>query len=235
MMNYLVNMNRHLRITLLLSGFFLSFLLFFITANGWFILPMFIFLGILIASNIQYDKRFLMNMGKSLENTLAKNDIKVDDSYLSDDYLSGIAINESDCKLFILTRRNLIDDFRIKKIKFNDIVECAIKEDGNTVTTSSKGSVIGGAIVGGVIAGGIGSVIGGLSGDKTSNENILKATLTIVVDDLMNPVYDIHFLNSNIYVAKNSDTYQQVYTNMNKWYRRLNVILNRNKLNSKLV
>lgn len=230
MINRLVNMNRRPRIAMLLFGFILSVIFMPFVGNFWFIffILAFTFLGLLIYTNGIYDRSRGQLLEKSLDKALINLGIHADDSYLSDDYLSGIALDQDKETLIILVRQNINSNFNSVTFDFKDIMECSIIEDEETITKSSKSLAIGGALV----AGGTGAVVGGLLGDKHSNEKVLKATLSIVVDDIMNPVHEINFLNSNILVDRNSELYQTVYKDIYKWYKRIGVILKRNgKLN----
>jgi hypothetical protein len=235
MMNYLINMNRHLRITILLSCFFGSFVLFYNTENGLFILLAFVFLGVLIASNIGHSRQYSDVMERTLENALAKYKFKADQSYLSDDFLSGIAINVSEQKLAIFKRNHVEDELSPTLFNFDDILEVGLKEDNIVVTHTSKSSAIGNAMAGGVLFGGIGAVVGGLSGEKVGYAKIYKSTLSIVVNDLNNPIHEINFLNSKMLVDRDSEMYRDIYYEMNKWHKRISVILKRNELNTRTV
>lgn len=234
-MNYLINMNRHLRIAIFLSLFFGSYVVFFNTGNGWFILLGFVFMGILIFSNISHARNYSDVMEKSIEKALIKTNFVADSSYLSDDFLSGIAISESEQKVVIFKRNTINENLSPIMFNFDDILECSIKEDNTIVTHTSKGSAIGHAMAGGVLFGGIGSVAGALSGEKIGHEKIYKSTLSIVVNDLQNPIHEIHFLNSKMLIERDSEMYQDVYYEMNKWHKKISIIIKRNELNSKSV
>ena len=142
--NKLINMDKHLRIFILFSCFLISFFLVFVTP--WFFLLMFTFLGLLIYTNIKHSEQHHNNIEKSLDKALTQNNFIADDSYLSDDYLSGIAINKNQNKIAILSRKNTQDDFNFHLIDFKDIIESAIIENDETITKTSKGSAIGCAI-----------------------------------------------------------------------------------------
>jgi hypothetical protein len=174
-------------------------------------------------------------MEQSLEKALIKNKFKADISYLSDDYLSGIAINKNEHKIGVFKRFNVKEDFSPSIYNFNEIVECSIKEDGDTVINTVNQSFINRAIAGGVLFGGIGAVVGGLSGEKIGYAKIYKSTLSIVVNDLNNPIYEIHFLNSKTLIDRDSEMYKDIYYEMNKWHKRISVILKRNELNTRTV
>jgi hypothetical protein len=237
MMNYLINMNRYLRITMLLSGFFGSFVLFYFTVNELFILLSFVFLGVLIASNVSHAKNYSSVMEKSLEKALMDKNFISDHYYLSDDYLSGIALNKEKSKIAIFKRFNIKEDFDSSFYDFSDIIECSIREDNATITKTSNSSLIKRTMVGGVLLGSLGSVVGALSSEKVSNEHVYKATLSLVFDDIDYPIREIDFLNSNMLVNRNSNLYQKVYDDLNRWYKTISIIIKRNEqdLNSKSV
>ena len=62
-------------------------------------------------------------------------------------------------------------------LKYSQLMDYTVTEDGNTVSKSGAGK----AIAGGLLFGGIGLVAGGLSGRKTK-EVINKMSITIMVD-----------------------------------------------------
>jgi hypothetical protein len=166
------------------------------TGNMFFWFTTFLFIVLLIASNVSHARHTLKTMKQSLPYTLNKLKFRADSSYLSDDFFSAIGINKEESKLVILTRENVDKEFTYFLYNFDDILECSIKEDGATITKTVKSSAISNAIAGEVLFGGIGATIGGLSGKKISSEKINKMTLSIVVNDLEYPVHEIHFLNS---------------------------------------
>jgi hypothetical protein len=235
MMNYLISMNRHLRITILLTGFFGSFLLFYMSTNGLFILLAFIFLGVLIKSNVYHARNYSDVMEKSLDKALIKNKIKADLSYLSDDYLSGIALNKNDQKITVLKRLNINEEFEIDVYNFSDILESSIQEDGEIVTKTSNNSLISRAIAGGILFGSVGAVIGGLSSQKVTSQHIYKATLSIVFNDIDYPVREIDFLNSKMLINRKSELYQKVHGELSRWHKTLSVIIKKNEINNNTV
>jgi hypothetical protein len=211
MMNYLINMNRHRRLGIFFILILTSLYLLLSTGNMWFGLLFFVFFGLLIATNVSHAKNYSDVMEKSLEKAMMKCNFIADSSYLSDDFLSGIAINEHEQKLAIFTRNKVNQELSPTLFNFDDILECSIKEDNTTVTHTSKSSAIGNAVAGGVLFGGlVGAVVGGLSGEKIGYEKIFKATLSIVVNDIKNPIHEIHFLNSNMLIDRDSEMYQDI-------------------------
>lgn len=230
-MDFLINMNRHLRIGLLLTGFFVFFLLGGLI-SGWFFFVQFAFLVLLIYTNVKYDQKIRRALDISIEETLKANGFRADDFYLSDDYLSGLAINQESNEIAIMNRINSNTKFEFNTIPFQHILESSIIENKQAVTKSSKGSVIAGALVGSAVAGSTGALIGGLNSTKITSDKVSLVTLSIVVDDLKNPFYEINFLNSHEAFDKDTAIYKKVKQDINKWHRMISVILKRNELNS---
>jgi hypothetical protein len=176
-------------------------------------------------------------MEKSLDKALINANFKADTSYLSDDYLSGIAINKTENKIGIFKRFGINEEFSPSIYNFNEILECSIKEDGDTVINTVSKSLIGRAIAGGVLFGGVGATIGGMSAQKIASEKIYRATLSLTFDDIDYPIREVDFLNSNMLVDRNSQLYKNIYDDLNKWHKTISVIIKRNEreLNSKTV
>lgn len=235
MMNYLLSMNRIHRITVLYFCFLISFILYFNTGSGWFILLAFFFVGLLIYSNVLYSRKNLFEMEKSLETTLNNINFEADLSYISDDFLSIIALNKLESKLVIAKRNDIQEKFSTFFYDFNDILECSIELDNQTIIQSSKSSAIGNAVVGGALFGSIGAVVGGINSEKIANEKIYKATLSIMLNDIDSPSHEINFLNSNMLIDRNSESYKTIYNELSRWHKTLSVIIKRNELNSESI
>ncbi|MEC0089894.1 SHOCT domain-containing protein [Paenibacillus macquariensis] len=99
-----------------------------------------------------------------------------------------------------------------KIYKYGDILKSEILTDGISVTSTNRGSQIGGALLGGVLAGGIGAIIGGLSGSQSSEEKVKKIELNVIVNDTVNPIHKISFLDSEFTsYTKSSQEYKDAY------------------------
>lgn len=176
---------------------------------------------------------YLNKLQQSLPDILNENSFAYDDSYLSFDFLTGIAINQQEKEIALLNRFNRDDKFNFRKIKFEDLLEVSIYEDGGLVTKVSRGSQVGGALIGGAIAGGAGAIIGGLSGRSQSNDMSNRLSLMIIINDLQNPYHEINFSIGQI--EKMSKIYQMNRNNLNKWFSILKVIINQKENESNLV
>lgn len=236
-MDYLIKMNRNLRIGILLSCFFIFSILTYIFDDFWFLFLIlsFISLYLLIASNIGYD-RYLQDSNYNLAiNTFTKNNFNYDDYYVSENKLTAIAINEKSQQFAISYRNSINDSFNFKIINFPDIIESNIVEDGETVIKSSLGSIVGNSIAGGIIGGNIGAVVGGANANRTSKDKVKRISLIIVVNSLLSPTYEVNFMNFINPVDKENPLYKKRYSDVFKWHKIISVILKRNELNSKLV
>lgn len=233
MRDKLMAMNPKKRVLILFLSFFISAILMFVFQNLWipFCILMFYFLVLLISTNIEYDKYLRNNFDEQAKDIFLNYNFDYDDFHIGDDKLSAIAISEKDEILAIVHRKSIKDSFIFSPIKFSDIIESSITEDGETIIKVNKGSVIGGAIVGSVIAGVIGATIGGLSADRKSKNKVKKITLMIVVNNLKNPIYEINFMNMINPIDRENSLYKTRYYNVTKWHKMISVILKRNELN----
>lgn len=234
MMDTLLSLDKNLRIGILLFGFFVSFALMPFVENAWFVFFIlgFVFLGTLIKSNVMYDNRLREQYDQLAKETLAKNNFDFDDFHIGDDKLSAIAINESKQTVAIVQRNSIKVPFSYSLINFKDVIESQIIEDGETTIKSSKGSMIGGALTGSLIAGNIGAAIGGLNSTKISKEKVKKISLLIVIDNLINPVFEVNYLNAIDYIDKSNPLYKNANSKVYKWHKMMSVILKRNEMNS---
>lgn len=117
----------------------------------------------------------------------------------------GFSIDEENNKICLFNiDKNVISH---KIIGYKDILACEIVEDGVTVTRSARGSQVGGALVGGLLLGGAGAVIGGLSGKKTTSEEIESISFRITVNDLNRPIYEYKL---NFVPIKKNEKYRKM-------------------------
>lgn len=165
----------------------------------------------------------LHNMQKLLK------DFTVSQKYQSYDLKSSILLDEERKKVcFIFADTNKTETYDYK-----DILESEIMEDGKTVTNTSRSSQIGGAIVGGVLAGGAGAVIGGLSGKKSSEKEINKIDLKVIVNNTKSPIKLINFLTADdidfngkpFPIKKDSPKYKSAMSSINHWHSLLGLLI----------
>ena len=94
-------------------------------------------------------------------------------------------------------------------LKFNEILDFEIFENGNSVISSRTGS----AVAGGLIFGGLGAVAGA-SGSRTINENASTVKLKIYTNNIKNSVVTLDFLEKSI--SKVSNEYEEIRDVINK-------------------
>jgi len=84
-------------------------------------------------------------------------------------------------------------------INFQDIIDCEINKDGQTVFKKSLARTVGGVVVGGVVFGGVGALIGGLSGSSKANELINKIEIVIVAKNMSQRNFRFVFYHKSYY------------------------------------
>lgn len=77
--------------------------------------------------------------------------------------------------------------------RFDEMTRCELVRNGVSVISTNRGSQIGGALIGGAILGIPGLLIGGLSGSKSSVENVKSVVLKVHVNDPENPFHEVCF------------------------------------------
>jgi len=186
----------------------------------------------------------------NLENAVSElPDISQYKKYISEDYASGIILDETNKIVFVVSTKGRtyskvnidIDNFGITKMKsysYKDILQSEIIEDQNTITQTQRGSQIGGALIGGVLAGGAGAIIGGLSGKTKITSEVSTIELKISVNDLENPVYLINFMGAEVGfnrdnpipikkkpIKKDTERYKSAIKNADHWHSLVSVLI----------
>ena len=137
--------------------------------------------------------------------------------FLSTDYLSALLINEHTKLFYIANRIYDNPEFEIKKFTFNQILEAAVEENGSVLTLLPKDGLIG-------------SLFGSSLVDSADeDETVEKLSLKIVVDNLMEPIVEYVFMENDHAIAKNSEEYEEAFTQCNEWYQKISVIIRRHE------
>ncbi|MUT67854.1 SHOCT domain-containing protein [Paenibacillus sp. NEAU-GSW1] len=119
-----------------------------------------------------------------------------------------------------------LHSFKDRVYSYQDILKSEIVTDGISVTSTNRGSQLGGALLGGLLAGGVGALIGGLSGSTTSQEKVKKIELNVIVNDAANPVHKIAFLDSEFSAyAKDSPEYKDGYNTAYHCHQLIGVLI----------
>lgn len=108
-------------------------------------------------------------------------------------------------------------DYKERLMGFKNILETRIVENGATVTKTSRTSQIGGAALGGLLAGNVGAMVGGLSGKKTSENEVSSLELIIIVNSFNDPIIKIPFFDVRSSVKKTDKTYLTALNDVQKW------------------
>lgn len=107
-------------------------------------------------------------------------------------------------------------------VKFSDVLDFEVIENGNSVVSSRSGS----AVVGGLLFGGLGA-IAGASGSRTINETCNTLKLKIYCNDVCNSVITLDFLENNI--PKNSYLYRELTDIINEMISFLKIAREHNR------
>lgn len=150
---------------------------------------------------------------------------------IANDLKSAIAINPEDKRILLLSKPILNEEFRVKEITFDDVIEVKITRNSETLTSTSRGSQVAGATVGGLAFGGVGMLLGGLSASKTSSQLTKRLSLELVINDLDYPIFETVFIKRQNGIEENSDLFNDLTKDLDQWYRMFTVILYQNKLN----
>ncbi|WP_342576000.1 hypothetical protein [Paenibacillus sp. FSL M8-0142] len=119
-----------------------------------------------------------------------------------------------------------LNSYRDRVYSYRDILKSEILTDGVSITSTNRGSQLGGALLGGLLAGGVGAMIGGLSGSTTSQEKVKKIELNVIVNDTANPVHKITFLDSETSAyAKDSQEYRDGYNTAYHCHQLMGVLI----------
>lgn len=121
-----------------------------------------------------------------------------------------IFLNNSSNKMthIIIDQNN---NFETYHFNYKDIIEVALIVDGNTLTSTSRGSQLGGALVGGALFGGTGAVIGGLSGEKESKQTVSQLYIKLTLLSNEKNIKNLIFLDVKNPIEKSSAKFNKLY------------------------
>ncbi|MDD2724342.1 MAG: SHOCT domain-containing protein [Methylovulum sp.] len=193
-----------------------------------------IFLIIFVIYSLQSSEKFKLHMDtlnaeyqakyKEFEDTFQKaSDFNPTFLYVGLDRKTGIAIDEPRTKVCIVKRNGNLLVHRV--ISYEDILSSELYKDGEIILKTVRSSQISGAVVGGLLLGGVGTVIGGLSGNKIQKNNTQTIILRVVVNDPTDPLLDVYFLNYEI--DNNSEYYKLLLEDARQWQARMDILIKR--------
>lgn len=129
---------------------------------------------------------------------------KTDKSFVHQNGACFIALDDSSKRLILAKKlsnadmmmaklHNKVNPVLIshKVVNYDDVVKTEIIADGQTVSSKS----ISRALVGGLMFGVAGAIVGGTSGTTKFNKNINSITLKLLINDVLNPSYELPFYN----------------------------------------
>ncbi|ENJ9655980.1 hypothetical protein AB2T14_003697 [Clostridium botulinum] len=88
----------------------------------------------------------------------------------------------------------VFENLNSKKVKYSDILDFELIEDGENVVT--KGG-LGRAVAGGVLFGGVGAIVGGATGKRKSIKSIKSLRIKIAIRNMNNPNAYINLITNS--------------------------------------
>jgi len=147
----------------------------------------------------------------------------MDEVFISCDGKSAIAVDKTTKEICY------VDNMNIPTIYLqSEILESEILEDSQSVSKQSASRTIGGFMVGGFIGGGAGSIVGGLSGRRTSFSQVKQIKLKIRVNDLNTPALTLLFMDELTHVKTTGfqgKLYRDASGKANHWQDILSVLI----------
>lgn len=186
---------------------------------GWVAL----FIGIIITTVII--QQLIISSNKStMETKLASvDDFNATQKFMGNNGSTGIAIDENRKKVCLVKLQS--GEAEVDVCSYRDIISCELFEDGNTISSISRASQIGGALVGGIALGGVGAIIGGLSGKTTSTQKPKRVDLRITINRTDSPIHDINFMD--VEASKDGIIYTVAMQQARHWHGVISVIIRR--------
>ncbi len=168
--------------------------------------------------------------------------------FYSSDLSNLIALDEQTESICIIERKTIVrknkkiriqnkkeDVFNFVVLSYKDLLQSEILEDKRVITTTVRGSQVGGTLVSGLLADGMGSVIGGLSSNSSEKSEVKNIQLKLVVNDTNKPIYLIQFLKEQEPINKNNNKYEMAVDQVNHWHGIISVLIKRADENSRQV
>ncbi|MEC1715934.1 hypothetical protein [Schinkia azotoformans] len=186
--------------------------------------------------NTKHKSNQLSNQNK-LFDLIKEQEINEQQKFISRDYSNALIVDNSN-NLHIFYKKYKKDngefEFGYAQYSADKIMESEIIIDNQTIQKTVRTSQLAGIAVGGLVAGGLGAVIGGLSGNKTSEEKIKNVDLKILVEDISKPSYKINFLTNfdpdtnyeyKKGYSKDSSEVRAAINNIEKWYGIMEILI----------
>jgi hypothetical protein len=150
---------------------------------------------------------------EAMSTAMSTSGFRAHQQFMSADARTGLGINS-----FEATACLTVAGGAPRLIRFQDLLEVEIQEDGQTITKTQNTSQVGRALVGGVLLGPVGALAGALTAKKSSIAKTRRIDLRLVIADATSPVHTLNFLDHPNGVEKSSLTYRQAREKAEHWY-----------------
>lgn len=102
---------------------------------------------------------------------------------------TGVAIDGDSRQVCLMSSYAQVNQHRL--VPFSAVISSSVEENGDVITSTSRGGQLARAAVGGVLLGGVGAVVGALTASQRQKRRINSVELKVVVDDLARPVHTL--------------------------------------------
>lgn len=164
------------------------------------------------------------SLSEVLEDALVENNIVASLKYTFDGTTAYILDKESEQFVYLYYKYSN-HSFSPTYFPLKNIIDVSLIIDGETITTSVRGSQFGGALVGGLLAGSAGAVIGGLSGKTTTKEAVSQLYLIITFNNSEDAVQKIAFIDSKDAILKSAETFKTAFSQATEWENQLKLTI----------
>lgn len=80
------------------------------------------------------------------------------------------------------------------EVAWADVASCEVERNGQSITTTNRGSQVMGAAVGGLLLGPAGLLLGGLTGSKRNAQKVSELSLKVMIEHRAAPLHRIIFV-----------------------------------------
>ncbi|WP_138752201.1 SHOCT domain-containing protein [Paenibacillus sinopodophylli] len=158
----------------------------------------------------------------------------VSQDYVSNDRENYIAIDETSKRVAFVynqeinTSTVIVDNlfsYKCAVYSYANVLQSSIILDGNTVSTASSMTTIGRSLLGGFLAGKTGAIIGGLSAARTTENQVKKILLQIVVNDIAKSFHTITFGSFPKGAQKDNLSFKDAESKVTHWHNILSFLI----------
>jgi hypothetical protein len=199
----------------------------FLNAVAWIILIgiSFYFYNKLKIIDLTYKKQLLFKIKELLRKSGYFSSYKILYGDFKHDPFAAIAVDNKTGYTAIVYFLNRDNPNALNPMYFlpNQIVSVEILENGRTITNTNRASQAAGMLIGNALLGVAGTIVGGVTGKRSTKELITSIKLKLVVEDIKNPIIIYDFFEGEI--MKTSNEYKSYMEQVFHWHSKFSAIM----------